>query len=854
MTIRELVITFGYQIDKTSEDRANKAVESLKTAASSALETVGIKFNTDEASAQNVINKVNAIKESTESIENAISVGFNADNGSEQTVLNAVGRIKSETEKLADNIAGFSVNEATEKEVLASVDRIKAKAASIEKNVTAFSVDGSSKQNVLDAFEQLKVEAATLAENVVAYSVDGASEKAVADSMDALKDCAKPLENNEVGYEVNRTSEKTAAKSIKRLNVMGKKLLGAIGIGFSVMTAINAAKKFAAENEEIQDAVSNVRDEWNSWKQKIDETFNITRRLTRFTVRGLSQVMRVVWRLTDGFIRLGNRVGGIDRLLKLLAISAGAIFIALNSGKILTFINALGAGLKKVSIKMLAIIAVIVIIALLIEDLIRFMQGEDSLIGSLLEKFGIDGNEMRDTIRDIIDAVKGLLPFILELGKQLGGILLDVLKEILPFLIEIAKTLIPFIIDVIKELIPFIMQLIKDTLPVLTDLIKQLLPVAMEIIKSILPVIISLIQRFLPLVLEVIRKVLPAINNLIQRLLPLVVRLINNVLPLIINFIETLIPIVMRIIDAILPVIIRHIEQFISIMMQIIDRVLPVVIVLIEILIDAALFIINLILPYLMLLLENLIPAITFVAELLGSVLGAAFMSLMPIVDAVVGVFQGLIDFLTGAFAGNWSAAWIGLVNIFKNIIDGMEAIFKAPINAMIAGINTFLGGLSNISIPDWVPGVGGRSINISPIPMLAKGSDNAPDTFIAGEQGPELITNARGSKVFTASETVGIFNKIKDFVNLNFPEINLGIGGIAQILRDMAKLGATPAPETVAAVSGNTENMTVTQNVEITNQFHGDHAGQRRSAEAMDRAADDATSLLARGLTMVRG
>jgi type IV secretory pathway TrbL component len=77
--------------------------------------------------------------------------------------------------------------------------------------------------------------------------------------------------------------------------------------------------------------------------------------------------------------------------------------------------------------------------------------------------------------------------------------------------------------------------------------------------------------------------------------------------------------------------------------------------------------------------------------------------------------------------------------------------------------------------------------------------------------------------------------------------------GGIAQTLKDIATMGATPKPETVAAATGNVENKSVTQNVEITNQFHGDRAGQQKSAEAMDKAADDATGQLARGLAYAR-
>ena len=39
-----------------------------------------------------------------------------------------------------------------------------------------------------------------------------------------------------------------------------------------------------------------------------------------------------------------------------------------------------------------------------------------------------------------------------------------------------------------------------------------------------------------------------------------------------------------------------------------------------------------------------------------------------------------------------------------------------------------------------------------------ANGTDNAANAFIAGEEGPELVVGAGGSKVFTADETQSIF------------------------------------------------------------------------------------------------
>jgi len=47
-----------------------------------------------------------------------------------------------------------------------------------------------------------------------------------------------------------------------------------------------------------------------------------------------------------------------------------------------------------------------------------------------------------------------------------------------------------------------------------------------------------------------------------------------------------------------------------------------------------------------------------------------------------------------------------------------------------------------------------GRGVSTVGIPGFAKGTTNAPDVFIAGEEGPELIVGAGGSTVFTAEET----------------------------------------------------------------------------------------------------
>lgn len=112
-----------------------------------------------------------------------------------------------------------------------------------------------------------------------------------------------------------------------------------------------------------------------------------------------------------------------------------------------------------------------------------------------------------------------------------------------------------------------------------------------------------------------------------------------------------------------------------------------------------------------------------------------------PILDSLKTMFGGLVDFIVGILTGNWRKAWQGIVDIFKGIFSGIEAIAKKPINAIIKAINSMIGGLNKIKLPDWVPGLGGKGINIPTIPMLAKGGIvDSPTLAMVGEAGREAV------------------------------------------------------------------------------------------------------------------
>lgn len=123
---------------------------------------------------------------------------------------------------------------------------------------------------------------------------------------------------------------------------------------------------------------------------------------------------------------------------------------------------------------------------------------------------------------------------------------------------------------------------------------------------------------------------------------------------------------------------------------------------------------------------SNLAPALQFVAELILNGLQNAFVTIAPIVENIMGVLTGLIEFLTGVFSGNWEMAWQWDLRYCSNLVQGLVQIVKLPINAIIGAVNSVIGAINNcgFTIPDWVPVLGGKSfsINLPTIPMLAAG------------------------------------------------------------------------------------------------------------------------------------
>lgn len=459
------------------------------------------------------------------------------------------------------------------------------------------------------------------------------------------------------------------------------------------------------------------------------------------------QVIATVAKVAAGLV--GLKAGGLVAKLGFLQVKGGILsvqkaFTMIKGLGITKYLSNMGGGFGGILTKVAPLVGVIAAVGGAIYYVSTHLE---QVRGFIQKTFGDEGLAVFDKLWGIITQVGTAIK---DAFFSSGTGVLDTLKSILPTIITTLQTgllpLLPMIADLIMQIVPLVGQLITAILPVLGQLISALLPILATLIAEILPIIVQLISTLLPIIMQIVQSVLPVFIQLVNTIVPILIQIIQAILPVIIQLIQTILPIITQIIDTVLPVFISLLNTVIPIFQNIIQAILPV----------------------LSQLLQALIPVIQLVAEIFASVLGSALQSIANIVSNVMQIFQGLIDFITGVFTGNWSQAWEGIKSIFSGAVGGLGEIIKAPLRAVVSAVNTVIGGLNKLKVPDWVPGLGGKGINIPLIPGFAKGTERTPNTFIAGENGPELITNAANRKVFTAAQTGQIFNNMAGAANLN--------------------------------------------------------------------------------------
>lgn len=197
---------------------------------------------------------------------------------------------------------------------------------------------------------------------------------------------------------------------------------------------------------------------------------------------------------------------------------------------------------------------------------------------------------------------------------------------------------------------------------------------------------------------------------------------------------------------------------------------------------------------------------------------------------------------------------WDKIREAAGNLLEGIKATIGNVRDAIVTGIQAAI---------DWITSL--------PAEALKWGSDII-DGIVSGIQ----------SAVGRVGEAVkGVADKIKSFLGFSEPEdgplsdfhtympdmidlmasgitsgkkkVKDALEGMAGEMSVIAKANVVSKATGRGATGRTTGGRTVTQNVNINNQFNGDRAGQQKSSEAMDKAAGDATGEMARALAFAK-
>lgn len=118
--------------------------------------------------------------------------------------------------------------------------------------------------------------------------------------------------------------------------------------------------------------------------------------------------------------------------------------------------------------------------------------------------------------------------------------------------------------------------------------------------------------------------------------------------------------------------------------------------------------------------------------NVVSTVLTTIWNTIQSVFNFIWGIISGVINRIISAFknvANIVKSVFTSVKNAIKSVFNGVVNIIKAPINGLIGLINGVIKGLNKIKLPDWVPGIGGKGINIPLIPKLATGTN-----YVAGE------------------------------------------------------------------------------------------------------------------------
>lgn len=429
MTIRELLIRYGFEIDRNSQSNAEQGINKLKSFAATALGAIGIGFS---------IAGLGALAEAAgeaEALESQFTQVFGDMEGQASEALQKIaedtdileGRMMGSFSKIAAfaKTTGMDTGQAlelSERSMVAVADSAAYYDRSMEE------VTESLQSFLKGSFEQ----DTALGLSCTEVTRNAAANELYSKSFNDLDEAQKQLTLLKMVEDANAASGamgQAARESDTWTNQLGnlqqhvKDLKAAVGSMF-LKPAVMVLKELSALLEPVVKKMQEFSEEINGASE--DESI-----LVRKTKEARDVIVSVLGWIEKGikFVNgMAQAMGGWDKVLKVLIIAAGIFAGALNFNKITGAIKLITKLLNPAYLKIMAIVAVVLILAAVIEDFINFMQGNDSVIGELFKRAGIDAEAARTTIINTWNKIKTTLVSIWNALKQIAVMVFNGLK------------------------------------------------------------------------------------------------------------------------------------------------------------------------------------------------------------------------------------------------------------------------------------------------------------------------------------------------------------------------------------------------------------------------------------------
>lgn len=768
MTVAEFVNKIGFKVKDKDVKDVNNTISNIKSTATKLLGAIGIGFS---------LTQLNAITEEFTQIKTQISnatseLGNQAE--IQQKILDAASATRSEYSDTA-NMVSKLVKENSE--LFGTVDE----AIAFNNAATMlFKTAGKTNEDIAGLMEAIN--------------------KSFAKGRVDSETISQLLEKSPEAVELLNKKLGTTSNQLEQMVSDGKISVHDLRDAF-VDNADTIASSFGNVKMTVTDALTVIRNKWGLWLADTNEMLELTSTIANTMVKGFDAIMRGLTKVRNGVVWLSEKLGGAKNLLRLITIAAGAIgavYVIKNMGKITDFLGGVGKKLSFINAKSLMLVAGIVLLALLVEDFINFMQGNDSLIGTLLENAGVDVDKFRENVVKIWENIKTVL------GAVWRGIK------------NVAIPLFQGIWEAIKTVFEKIGEIIEKVAPSVADFVDRLAngdvdTEEWEALGEAIATIAAIIAGVI-----VVMKVFAAVQAIVNAVMA------ASPITWIILAIIALIAIIVLLVknwDKVKAAFLKAWEAIKGAWGKVVDFFKGIW--------------------------DGIVGVFSSVVSWFGDLFTSAW-------DAIKGAFASVVEWFSGIFSSAWEAikgvfstvgeffsgVWETIVGLFGTIGtavgDAISGAVKGAINAVLSGAVTIINGFISainfaIGIINKIPGVSIGELKKLEVPQLAEGGyvkANKPQPVIIGDNKRE-------------GEIVSPISKMR--------------ATVLDALSLFASSAKVSAP-TAAVASGNGGiSKSIVQNVEINNEFNGDKAIQQKAATAMDKSATDVTAELARGLAYAR-